>query len=487
MLDIFLGACMVSAPEGNRTRPAPVERVRAGLRNLHLHGVQTVRPADWQTRTRTVALRLVDQSVTSWARPAPVFAQPLEDLGRTALVLRMARVASCTESLSIIVKATLAEMERQEPAAGLIALLSEHSRLYVAAAETNRDQALPAFLAEHPGALGKVLATGRSLIVPDLSAPGAPASGYMVTGGLPARSLAVVPVRASRRLIGLLAVESSLPEAFTEEDLGVLEDIALAISGALQAVRLRAVHERLDNAERIIYSLARAVEARDSFTEAHTERVARSARLLGETAGLEAADLDDLYSGGMIHDIGKIGIPDSILLKPGPLTSREFEQVRHHPVVGAEIVSPLRSAAPLLAIVRHHHERWDGRGYPDGLVGEQIPIMARIVAICDAFDAMISDRPYRPGITPEQALRTLQKGAGSQWDPDMVKLFVGEVAESSSVYAGLDRAIMGDEPPGPPNRVPPPRRARAARIPASRRLQGARHGTRASREALPIR
>ncbi|MGH7777709.1 MAG: HD-GYP domain-containing protein [Candidatus Dormibacterales bacterium] len=423
----------------------------------------------------------------SWTGAAPVSSQPLGEADRTALVLRMARIASCTESLSLIVRATLAEMVPPEPAAGLIALLSEHSRLYVAAAESNRGEPAPALLTEGPTALAMVLARGRSLIVPDLSQPAAPTSGYRLAGREPARSLAVVPVRASRRVIGLLAVESAIPGAFTEDDLGVLEDIALAVSGALQAVRLRVVHERLDNAERIIYSLARAVEARDRFTEAHTERVARSARLLGETAGLDAGALDDLYSGGMIHDIGKIGIPDSILLKPGPLSPSEFEKVRNHPLVGADIVSPLRSAAPLLSIVRHHHERWDGAGYPDGLAGDGIPVLARIVAICDAFDAMISERPYRPGVSAAEAVSRLQSGAGSQWDPEMVALFVEEIAQPSSVYAGLNGAMMSDVPPETKKRGRPKRPARAARIPVTGRLQGAGHGSRASREALPIR
>jgi putative nucleotidyltransferase with HDIG domain len=239
--------------------------------------------------------------------------------------------------------------------------------------------------------------------------------------------MAVVPVRAGRSVIGLLELDATRANAFNEDDLGLLEDIALAISGSIQAVRLQSLHDRLDNAERVIFSLARAVEAKDIYTEAHTERVARTSRALGESAGISGVDLENLYRGGMIHDIGKIGVPDAILLKPEALNATEFDVIRKHPLVGEEIARPLRSAASLLSIIRHHHERIDGRGYPDGLTGDSIPLLARIVAICDAYDAMISDRPYRPGRTPQEAISVLRQGAGSQWDARLVDIFVHDI------------------------------------------------------------
>ena len=192
-------------------------------------------------------------------------------------------------------------------------------------------------------------------------------------------------------------------------------------------LRLKALYDRLDDAERVIVALARAVEAKDLHTEDHTERVGHAARKLGVAVGLEGALLDDLYWGGIIHDIGKIGVPDAILLKPGALTPEEWEIMRSHVLIGEEIARPLRSAANLLPIIRHHHERIDGRGYPDGLVGEKIPITARVVAICDAFDAMVSDRPYRPGLKPSEAASVLRDGAGTQWDQELVSLYVSQL------------------------------------------------------------
>jgi len=194
-------------------------------------------------------------------------------------------------------------------------------------------------------------------------------------------------------------------------------------------LRVKQLYDRLDDAQRTIFSLARAVEAKDSALESHTERVGMNARRLGEALQLSDDTLDDLLWGGVIHDIGKIGIPYSILLKPGPLTVEEFEIMKQHVFTGEEIARPLRSAHNLLPIIRHHHERIDGTGYPDGLSGENIPLVARIVAICDAFDAMISDRPYRKGLTHADALATLTAGAGTQWDGELVPLFMALVNE----------------------------------------------------------
>ena len=188
-------------------------------------------------------------------------------------------------------------------------------------------------------------------------------------------------------------------------------------------LRVKQLYDRLDDVQRTIFSLARAVEAKDSSLEKHTDRVGTNARRLGEALGLAGDVLDDLLWGGVIHDIGKIGVPDSVLMKPGPLTVPEFELMKRHVFIGEDIAQPLRSAHYLLPIIRNHHERIDGTGYPDNLAGEEIPLTARIVSVCDAFDAMISDRPYRSGMTQAEALATLEAGAGKQWDADLVRLF----------------------------------------------------------------
>jgi putative two-component system response regulator len=194
-------------------------------------------------------------------------------------------------------------------------------------------------------------------------------------------------------------------------------------------LRIKTLYDRLDDTETVIFALAKAVDAKDSYTEAHTERVAGRARVLGRLAGIRDEELDDLYRGAMIHDIGKIGVPDAILLKPGPLDDDEMEVMRRHPVIGEQIARPLRGAAKLLEIIRHHHENFDGTGYPDRLAGERIPLVARIVAVSDAYDAMVSDRPYRRGMSHEKAIAILEGGAGSQWDPRLVPLFIGALLD----------------------------------------------------------
>src|SRR3989442_1279121 len=183
------------------------------------------------------------------------------------------------------------------------------------------------------------------------------------------------------------------------------------------ALRLKALYNTLDSAEQVIFSLAAAVEAKDSLTEKHTQRVAESARYLGARLGMPEVALDALYRGGIIHDIGKIGIPDAILLKPGPLDAAETERMRSHVIIGENIVRPLRSASSLLPIIRHHHERFDGHGYPDGLRSREIPRLARIVSACDPFDGLCNDRPYPARLPIDHALAVLIAGARYQWDP----------------------------------------------------------------------
>jgi putative two-component system response regulator len=176
--------------------------------------------------------------------------------------------------------------------------------------------------------------------------------------------------------------------------------------------------------EEILFALAQAVEQRDSHTAGHCERLALIGVSIGFAMGLELANLLALYRGGYLHDVGKVGIPDSILFKPGGLTASEWVTMRSHTVRGEEICRHMRKLAPVLPIIRHHHERWDGGGYPDGLSGEQIPLLARILQIADIYDALISPRPYKPAYTPEQALVTMKEETAKGWrDPSIMGVF----------------------------------------------------------------
>jgi putative two-component system response regulator len=178
--------------------------------------------------------------------------------------------------------------------------------------------------------------------------------------------------------------------------------------------------------ERALFAAASAVEEKDAYTATHPRRVASIALHLGMRLGLQDSDLLALFRGGLLHDIGKIFVPIAILRKPGPLNAHEAKEMRTHPVVGERIIRRLSSATDLLNIVRHHHERFDGAGYPDGLRGHKIPLLARIVSVSDARDALTSDRPYRARRDPEEAMEILIRGAGKQWDRGLVSLLISE-------------------------------------------------------------
>lgn len=192
-------------------------------------------------------------------------------------------------------------------------------------------------------------------------------------------------------------------------------------------VRLRQVSRRMVSVQGIIDGLAAAIEERDSYTEFHTLRVAAFAARTAEALDMPPEFRLPLIEGAIIHDIGMIGVPDTILQSPRVLTQEEFQLVRQHVETGVRILSSIARDSIMLQVVRHHHERYDGTGYPDSLSADRIPLAARIVAVADSFDAMTSDRPYRPGHDWDEARRLLTVDAGRQWDPQIVHAFLRSV------------------------------------------------------------
>jgi HD-GYP domain-containing protein (c-di-GMP phosphodiesterase class II) len=174
----------------------------------------------------------------------------------------------------------------------------------------------------------------------------------------------------------------------------------------------------------VVRALASAIDAKDPYTRGHSERVARVARRLGKEMGLSEADCDVLYLAGLLHDVGKIGVRDAVLRKPTRLTDDQFDYIKSHPLIGYEILSGVPQLAPVLPGVRSHHESLDGRGYPDGLADDEVPLVARIIAVADAYDAMTSDRCYRKQMDTERVVSIFRRGAGSQWDEQVVELLL---------------------------------------------------------------
>jgi len=194
--------------------------------------------------------------------------------------------------------------------------------------------------------------------------------------------------------------------------------------------------------EGILFALAEAVEQRDHHIAGHCQRLAFISVTVGAAMGLDRLCLLALYRGGYLHDVGKVGIPDSILFKPGGLTAEEWVVMRSHSTRGEEICRHLKSMKQVLPIIRHHHEKWDGSGYPDGLRGEQIPLLARVLQVADIYDALTSSRPYKPAFQPREALRTIEQETARGWrDPYIVQHFVRVHKQVLSKLPDHDRGL----------------------------------------------
>ncbi|MCS7225197.1 MAG: HD domain-containing protein [Armatimonadetes bacterium] len=267
---------------------------------------------------------------------------------------------------------------------------------------------------------GRILRRNRPLILNQLS-DGA------VWQGVPLpvhwRSLLAVPINPKGSIQGILLVWNKRKGPFTAGDGKLLSAIATLAGGTMESAFL---YRRLsDTYQGILVSLATAVDAKSRWTAGHSQRTTGYALALAEYMNLPADYLEKVRTSGLLHDIGKIGVPDAILDKPSDLTPEEFELMKQHPEIGYRILQGIRQFhGDILDGVLYHHERVDGRGYPKGLSGENIPFMGRLLAVADGFDAMISDRPYRPGKTKEEALEEIRTGAGTHWDKQLALKFV---------------------------------------------------------------
>jgi putative two-component system response regulator len=218
-------------------------------------------------------------------------------------------------------------------------------------------------------------------------------------------------------LTGLSSTEDRIRalEAGADDFLTKPVERAELLARARSLVRVKRYTDQLERAESVLLALARSIEGKDPCTEGHCERLSASATALGRRLGLSEEDLTALDRAGIVHDIGKVAVPDAVLLKPGPLTDEEWALMRKHPVTGEHICGPIHSFRKVLPIVRHHHERWDGSGYPDGLKGEEIPLAARVLQVVDVYDALSSERPYKRALRPRQAIRILREEAAKGW------------------------------------------------------------------------
>jgi HD-GYP domain-containing protein (c-di-GMP phosphodiesterase class II) len=273
------------------------------------------------------------------------------------------------------------------------------------------------------GVNGRVARTGETSLVSDTRAD----PDYIVRDPhTDPRSELSVPIVVDGSVWGVLNIEAAEPGAFGEADAVLVETIAASLGSAIHRAELIAEQERTFTTT--LSALMSTVEAKDDYTASHEEDVAGLSERVALRMGLSPSHARDVRYAALLHDVGKVAVPSEILLKPGPLTEAEWVEMRRHTIVGGDLVARIDAFAHLAPAVRASHERWDGDGYPDGISGEEIPLAARIIAACDTYDAIVTDRPYRPARTIAQARQELCRVAGIQLDARVVEALLEEIS-----------------------------------------------------------
>jgi hypothetical protein len=345
---------------------------------------------------------------TEAERPARRFSAAstlLQDSGYSAIVLE--RLVRHICHVADVQRACIFVRDRRDPRA-LIAAAVHGAPVELLGSRVGADE----------GALGRVLSTGEPLLVPDCGALGDPVAPPFGDG---ATRAAFAPIRFEGAVRGVVAV-------------AVCDANARLDAAALDHASAR--DDARDGVSAHVEALATAMDLRDRTTAEHSEDVVILARMVGRLLQLDQAALVELEFAARLHDVGKIRVPDEVLNKPGPLNPQEREVMRCHSAWGCETLSGVPGLEVVATIVRFHHERWDGGGYPDGLGGACIPLASRIIAVCDAFGAMTCDRPYRAGMRAAAAVAELRSGAGSQFDPAVVDAFCEAVATPAPARTG---------------------------------------------------
>lgn len=272
------------------------------------------------------------------------------------------------------------------------------------------------------GIAGWVAQHGEPLIVEDVQNDPRFAKKADKKSSFVTRNMICVPVKIKDKTIGVLQAINRLEGAFTREELDLFQMLANQVAIAIENAKL------MEDLRQAFYetaeALAEAIEKRDPYTGGHTKRVVTYSMAAAEYLGLSQETMEQLKLSAILHDIGKIGVEDRVLRKQAGLNDEEFGQMKTHPMMGAEIMEHVEKLKYVIPGMKYHHEKFDGKGYPEGLKGADIPLIARIIAVADTFDAMTSDRPYRKGLSDETAINELIKFSNTQFDPDVVKAFI---------------------------------------------------------------
>ncbi|HNV68452.1 MAG TPA: HD domain-containing protein, partial [Candidatus Ozemobacteraceae bacterium] len=301
------------------------------------------------------------------------------------------------------------------------------------------------------GLAGWCAKESQPVIVPDASKDPRFFKTADKSSGFVTRSMICVPMRLKDEVIGVIQVLNRTGDIpFNDHDVEILEAVANQAVSALDNARL------YENIQRVYLStvevLATAIDAKDPYTHGHSRRVTDYSVAIAEEMGLSKAEIDNVRYAGLLHDVGKIGIKDSIIGKPERLTDEEYNIIKRHPSIGADILKPVEFLSDKIPGVLHHHEYYDGRGYPDHLKGEDIPFIGRVICVADAFDAMTSDRPYRKGLNVNVAIGELKKFSGKQFDPACVDAFLRafekKIFQWFEKVPGSDELVLKPDPVG---------------------------------------
>ncbi len=258
---------------------------------------------------------------------------------------------------------------------------------------------------------------------------------HIFVDGEPTNRIIVVPIFRGDYIAGrMIAIGRPSADEFGTVEADLMRSTAMML--AVHLANQRQYAQLQKTIDGTLMAMVSALEAKDQYTSGHSSRVAELSLALAKDLGLSAKECERINKSAILHDIGKIGIDDSVLRKPGKLTEQEFELIKRHPVIGHDILKNIGPFESLLPGVLHHHESWDGTGYPHGLAGEDIPRMAQIIAVADAYDAMTSDRPYRKGMPIKTVQQIFREGAGVQWAPDIAMLLVKQLDRLTGLLAG---------------------------------------------------
>ncbi|HEC78091.1 MAG TPA: GAF domain-containing protein [candidate division WOR-3 bacterium] len=352
----------------------------------------------------------------------------LETLIHTSMIF--SSILDIDDLLNIVLRKAEEVMDAE--ASSVFRIDEEKNELYFITARGEKGQeAKEIRVPMGKGIVGWVAKHGKSLLVADVRKDPRWFKGVDKKTKFVTRSIIAVPLIAKGKIIGVAEVLNKRGNRkFNKTDLELFESLGHQIAIAIENASLYKELDELFLSS--IRAIVEAVDAKDPYTRGHSSRVVKYSLIIGEALKLGKEELKKLEISAILHDVGKIGIPDRILGKPGKLTFEEFAYMKRHPVLGSSIIEPIAELRDIIPNILHHHERYDGNGYPHGLKGKKIPLYARIICVADSFDAITTDRPYRRRKSFKTALNELKRNSGTQFDARLVRVFIKEFKEHHS-------------------------------------------------------